>query len=389
MEIKKDKIGWGILGPGKIAHQFCDCLQELPDAYVAAVGSRSLERSQAFADMYGGKAYGSYEEMVNDPDVDIVYVATPHPMHEAHVTLAANAGKAILCEKPFAVNRSQAERMFEVAKKNDVFLMEGLWSRFFPAWQYVREELDSGRFGRVDAVYCCTGWGGPRNNDHVDPDDRIHSPKLAGGALLDAGIYSLAAMSRIRGKFDKPVEMFSTMDFEVTGVDGDNDMILKFEDGMVAHLSSSLHRRDMECKIICEKGHISIPVNRNPDKIVIKERAEWPRLTPEQEAKAKERAEKYPAHTQRDYYHSMDVLPISQRRMNGQDTVTMEFPYRKSGFQFEAEVVQECYRAGLKTCPQVTPEETLLLISIADEMRKRANFVYPFETIDDLKGLCD
>ena len=102
-----------------------------------------MARSREFTEIYGGKPYGSYQEMLSDPDVDIVYVATPHPMHEEHVIMAANAGKAILCEKPFAVNRQQAERMFEAARRNNVFLMEGLWSRFFPAWQYVREQLDA------------------------------------------------------------------------------------------------------------------------------------------------------------------------------------------------------------------------------------------------------
>ena len=314
--------------------------------------------------------------MLADPNVDIDHIATPHPMHEAHVIMAANAGKAILCEKPFAVNRAQAERMFEAARKNNVFLMEGLWSRFFPAWQYVKEQLDEGRFGRVESIFCSTGWGAPRDPEHMDPTNRLHDLNLAGGALLDAGIYSLAAMSRIRGKFDMPTKLFSMMSFDPTGVDGDNDMMMQFEDGMVAHLCSSLHRRDMECKIVCEKGIISIPVNRNPDKIVIQERAEFPRLPKDVEKKAEAQPKKT---SMRDYYASMNLLPLSQRRMSGRDILTMEFPYRKSGFQFEAEIVQKCYRAGLKTCPDVTPEETLLLISIADEVRRNAGYRFPFE----------
>ena len=376
MKNVKEKIGWGILGPGRIAHQFCDCLEELSDAYVAAVGSRSLERSREFTEIYGGKPYGSYQEMLADPDVDIVYVATPHPMHEQHVIMAANAGKAILCEKPFAVNRQQAERMFEAARRNNVFQMEGLWSRFFPAWQYIREELDSGRFGKVEAVYCCTGWGAPRTPEHMNPSDRLHDLNLAGGALLDAGIYSLAAMSRARGKFDMPSQIFSLMSFDPTGVDGDDDIMLRFDDGMVAHLCSSLHRGDMECKIICEKGQISIPVNRNPDKIMIQVRSGYPKIPEEMKEQAEEISKKNGA---RDYYAIMNLLPLSQRRMGGRDVTTMEFPYRKSGFQFEAEVVQKCYRAGMKTCPDVTPEETLMLISIADEVRRQANYVFPFE----------
>jgi predicted dehydrogenase len=380
MEFTKEKIGWGILGPGRIAHQFCDCLNELDDAYVAAVGSRSFDRSKEFTDIYGGTPYGSYAKMLADPDVDIVYVATPHPMHEEHVIMAANAGKAILCEKPFAVNKTQAENMFAAAKANNVFIMEGLWSRFFPAWQYVREQLDSGRFGAVEQIYCSTGWSSDRNFDHIDPSNRIHSLDLAGGALLDAGIYSLAAMSRTRGKFDMPTEMYSSLSFDPTGVDGDDDIMLKFEDGMAAYLTSSLHRLDMECKIVCRKGIISIPVNRNPDKIVIQERQNFrPRRPAPEEKPAENKPKVEPAKQMRDYFSFMNQLPISQRRMGGHDTLTMEFPYRRSGFQFEAEVVQKCFRQGWKFCPDATPEETLMLISIADEARRRANIVYPFE----------
>ncbi len=147
MVSQKKKIGWGILGPGRIGRDFAASLRYVPDGYVAAAGSRSLERSRAFCREFGGTAYGSYRELVEDPAVDIVYVAVPHPMHEAAVKLASDAGKAVLCEKPFAVNRAQAASMFEHAAANGTFLMEGLWSRFFPAWTYVRQLLRSGEAG--------------------------------------------------------------------------------------------------------------------------------------------------------------------------------------------------------------------------------------------------
>jgi predicted dehydrogenase len=378
MSQQKEKIGWGIIGPGRIAYQFCDCLEELPDAYVAAVGSRSIERSREFAASFGGTPYGNYQEMVNDPNVDIVYVATPHPMHEEHAIMAANAGKAVLCEKPFAVNRAQAERMFAAARKNNVFMMEGLWSRFFPAWQYVREALDSGAFGAVEFVYASTGWGAGRKNHGRDPEGRIMNPALAGGSLLDAGVYSLAAMSRSRGKFDAPKNIYSITRFTETGVDSDVDMMLEFEDGMTAHLLSSLCRGDMEAKIVCEKGIISVPNNRDPNRIVVQKRPEnhWPN---KQEMAKKPETPERRRLAMRNYFSLMDALPLSQRRMGASDTISMEFPYRKSGFQFEAEVVQKCVRAVLTVCPDVTPEETLMLVSICDEVRRQANFVYPFE----------
>ena len=143
--------------------EFAEAIRDqVPDGYIAAVGSRSLERAQKFANVYGGKAYGSYEEMLCDPQVDVVYVATPHPFHMEHVIMAAEHGKHILCEKPFAVNLQQTKAMLAAAEKNDVFLMEGLWSRFFPAWRYVRQVLDSGDLGDLVSIDSATCWGGAR-----------------------------------------------------------------------------------------------------------------------------------------------------------------------------------------------------------------------------------
>jgi len=375
MSIKKDKIGWGILGPGIIANDFASCLGLLDDAYVAAVGSRTLSKSEEFCKKYGGKPYGSYEEMCNDPDVDIVYVATPHPFHEQHVIMACNAGKNVLCEKPFAVNRQQAERMIAAAKKNDVFIQEGLWSRFFPAWQYVKEQVSSGRFGQLIQVRCATCWGAEKNGINIK--HRLIDPDLAGGSLLDAGIYSLAAMSWTRGKFDMPVNFRSILQFEeFAPVDSDVDMVMTFEDGFSAYLQSSLHRSDMECEIVCRNGRIIIPVNRNPSRIYIQEPVRF-HFPPQPAPKEGEEPPKRISWRER-----MRELPLSQRRgyqTTGGDLTVMEFPYFNEGFQFEAEVVQDCLRKGLKENPQATLEETLFLITLADRARSEGGLVYPFE----------
>ena len=345
--ITKEKIGWGFVATGRIAKDFAECIALLDDCYVAAVGSRTIESAKRFTDVYGGKPYGSYEEMMQDPDVDIVYIATPHMLHEENVIMAAKHGKHILCEKPFAVNRPQAERMFAAAKEAGVFIMEGLWSRFFPVWQEAKRILESGELGKLISIDAATCWGARRGPEGFPPDDRRIDPNLAGGALLDAGIYVLAATSvAIGGMTKMPKKIFSTMRFEDSGVDSDTDMLLELDDGVTAHLVCSLHRRNHEVTIYCENGSIHIPLHRCPKMLTVTHR------------------------------RAVQGMPSY---MDGSEAVTIEIPYQKYGFQFEAEAVHDCLRKGLLTCPQVTPEETLTLIGICDQIRKEHGFRYPFE----------
>lgn len=347
--ITKEKIGWGFVSTGWIASEFAEGVRdEVPDGCVAAVGSRTLEKAEKFAEEYGDKemgctAYGSYKEMFEDPNVDVVYVATPHPVHMENVIMAAEYGKNILCEKPFAVNKKQAQAMFDAAKANDVFIMEGLWSRFFPVWRYAREVLSSGTLGELVSVDAATCWGGLRHGSHRT-DHRLWRPDLAGGSLLDAGVYSLASASVAMGGMKKPKEIYTFMRRATeTGVDSDVDMMLVFEDGVTAHLISSLYRRNFETTIYCEKGSIYIPSHRNPRKVTVT-RGIW-----------------------------------ENGRFMGNETVTREFPIRSHGFQFEAMVVQDCLRKGLTICPEVPPEETLINMEICDIARERGGLKYPFE----------
>ena len=348
--ITKEKIGWGFIGTGVIAKQFAACLQLLEDeCYIAAVGSRSMETAKKFTDVFGGKPYGSYEEMLQDPDVDVVYVATPHMVHEENVVMAAKYGKNILCEKPFAVNKKQAQHMFDAAKEAGVFCMEGLWSRFFPAWREARRILDTGELGQLVSIDAATCWGARRSFEpgNFPRGDRRVEPELAGGALLDAGIYVLAATSVAVNHLTKlPNKIFSTMRFEPTGVDSDTDMLLELDDGVTAHLCCSLHRRNHEVTIYCENGSIHMENHRCPTTITVTRRK---------------------------------PIPGMPHYRDGSETVTTTIPYAKVGFQFEAQVVHDCLRKGLTTCPDVPPEETLTLIEIADIVRREHNFKYPFE----------
>ena len=354
--ITKEKIGWGIMGPGRIAREFAECLSLLSDCYIAAVGSRDLERAQQFADIYGGKAYGSYEEMLQDPDVDVVYVATLHMVHEENVILAAKYGKNILCEKPFAINRAQAERMFRAADEAGVFIMEGLWSRFFPVWQEVKKILESGELGKVISVDSATCFGWRPGPEGIPPDDRRINLNLAGGATLDAGIYALAATSiAVGGMKQMPKKIFSTMRFD-NGVDSFTDMLLELEDNVSAHISCSHRRRNHEINIYCEEGSIHIPMHRNPTTFTVTRMGFNEGRLPRQDDKAGP-----PAY------------------MEGSTTQTRILTYPKFGFQYEAAAVHDCLRRGLRHCPQAMPEETLTLIGICDQVRADHGFKYPFE----------
>lgn len=342
MKITKERLGWGILGPGRIGRDFAKCLAYVPDAYVAAAGSRSLARSEEFCREFGGKAYGSYEELVQDPDVDIIYVAVPHPMHAAAVKLASDAGKAVLCEKPFAVNRKQAEEMFACAAKNGTFLMEGLWSRFFPAWKYVQQLLAEGSLGSIVNITSSTGWG---HNPKILPEsDRLLDPALAGGALLDGGVYSLAAMTVAMGRLEEPVEFYSTVSPASTGVDAESTILMRFAGGMTANLMCGLYRKEFETVIACENGIITIPRHRNPDTVLVK---------------AKPR--------------------VGYASIEWDEQKTLHFPFACEGFQYEAQVVQRCVWEGLTVCPEVPPEETLLIAKFCDQVRSKAGIRYPFE----------
>lgn len=330
-------VRWGIMGLGRIAETFASDLARADGCELAAAGSRSLEKSEAFCAKHGGRPCGSYQELVNDPDVDIIYVATPHMVHEENVIMAAEAGKAILCEKPFSINADQTRRMIDAARANGVFLMEGLWSRFFPAWTFTKKLLTEGGLGRIEAILSSTCWG----KTALSPSNRLLNPELAGGALLDAGIYSLAAISFATGGL-RPDSVASTMRIGSTGVDETTTVTLGYGGKMTATAVSAIFGWSFMTEIICEKATICIPRHRNPDTVIIRRR-------------------------------DQDAPTIS-----GTEEVH-SFPFEGEGFQFEAGAVADCLRKGLKECPQAPLSETLMLSEICTKVRSENGMTYPFE----------
>jgi predicted dehydrogenase len=225
-------FNWGILGPGGIAKAFATDLQLLNGHAVAAVGSRTLKNAQEFAQTFGGTAYGSYEELVADPTVDAIYVATPHPGHKDSVIKALNAGKPVLCEKPFAVNAKEAQEMVDAAQKNNVALMEAMWARFLPHYAQVREIIASGVLGKIVSVHADHGQRLADQNIA-----RLVEPSLAGGALLDLGIYPVSFAHMILGN---PTKITASSVLTDKGVDGQTSMIFDYADGAQAILNTTM-----------------------------------------------------------------------------------------------------------------------------------------------------
>jgi len=330
-------IGWGIIGLGRIAGEFAESLRLVPGTKVAAAGSRSIEKAKKFTGTYGGNPYGSYQEILNDPDVDMVYVATPHPMHEENVIMSANAGKGVLCEKPFTVTYKSAQRMIEAAKKNNVFLMEGLWARFFPIWQKAFELINNGTIGEIRVIESAMSW----THQKVIPKNRLYEPELAGGSILDAGAYPLsAAFSIMKGKL--PAEIKGIYHLCETGVDDDAAFLFRYENpDILALLRCGLRSTGFDTRIIGSKGTIIVEQNDHPYRLIVKR------------------------HEYNVTYHRQDEI--------------IEIPFRPFGFQYEAQAAIDCFRQGKKECETTPWQETLDMARISEDLRHEAGVWYPFE----------
>ncbi|WP_284747339.1 Gfo/Idh/MocA family protein [Amycolatopsis sp. RTGN1] len=224
-------LRWGIMGTGGIATSFAEDLKLTDSGVVAAVGSRTAESAEAFADRRGiPTRHSSYEALANDPDVDIVYVATPHPLHYGNARLALEAGKPVLVEKPFTMNAEEARDLVVLARERGLFLMEAMWTRFLPHIRHVRELLPS--LGDVVTVTADHGqWFAE------DPAFRLFAPELGGGALLDLGIYPVSFASMVLGTPDRVAAMVTPA---FTGVDGQTSMLFGYASGAQAVLSCTL-----------------------------------------------------------------------------------------------------------------------------------------------------
>jgi predicted dehydrogenase len=226
-----EPLRWGIMGTGGIAGAFAEDLKLTGSGVVAAVGSRSADSADRFADRLGvGTRHSSYEALANDPDIDVVYVATPHPMHHGNARLALEAGKPVLVEKPFTMNAEEARDLVALARERGLFLMEAMWTRFLPHVRHIRELLP--RLGDVVTVTADHGqWFAE------DPAFRLFAPELGGGALLDLGIYPVSFASMVLGAPDRVVGLAAPA---FTGVDAQMSMLFGYASGAHAVLNCTL-----------------------------------------------------------------------------------------------------------------------------------------------------
>jgi len=231
-----DAIRWGILGTGAIAALFAEGLEALPDAPLVAIGSRTREGAESFAREYGVKrAYGSYEELVRDPEVDVVYIATPNSAHAGNAILAIEHGKAVLCEKPFTMDAAEARRVIEAARRHKVFCMEGMWMRFVPAVRELAGLVRGGAIGDVRMLNA--GLGFPFV---YDPKHRVFDPAMGGGAMLDLGVYPLSLAFHLLGR---PKSFVTQAVLGETGVDEQASVLFTFDEGRQASITTSIRKR--------------------------------------------------------------------------------------------------------------------------------------------------
>jgi predicted dehydrogenase len=246
------KIRWGIIGLGNIAHKFAKDLLTVKDAQLYAVASRSEKKASEFATLYGATlSYSSYEDLVNNKNVDAVYIATPHSLHKENTLLSLNKGIAVLCEKPFAMNAEEVEEMISCAKENNTLLMEALWTNFLPHYRYAINNLRENTFGKLLKMEASFGF-----YRAFDDNSRLFKKSLGGGSLLDIGIYPIFAALSILGK-PKTIEAKAT--FFDNGADSSCYMVFNYENNVTAYLKSSL-LEDLPTEAIfyCEKGTIKI-----------------------------------------------------------------------------------------------------------------------------------
>lgn len=322
-------LNWGILATGAIAHKFVTDLHASGAGKAVACGSRTIEGARAFAAAHGiAKAYGSYGELARDPEVEAVYVATPHPFHFQDAVACLKHRKAVLCEKPLTLNAQQAAELFALAEENGTFLMEGLWTYFLPALVQARRWWTEGAIGEVRLIQADFGFQAP-----FDPRGRLFDPALAGGALLDVGVYVLSMAQQVVGNKTPRLKASSRM--TETGVDESTSILLDWHSGVRAHLSCSIgHNQANHTRIFGTRGTITLP----------------------------------------DFWMARTAV------LETPEGKTVFEDHRSTlGYDFEARAVTRAVRAGWKEEPLVSKAFSLRLAQTMDAVRKQIGLVYPGE----------
>lgn len=329
--MNESKVRWGILGCGRIARKFAADLRLVADAELTAIASRNQETLELFAkDFPCRHVHNSYEGLVTNKEVDIIYVATPHSHHHEHTMLCINNNKAVLCEKAFAINSRQAIEMVKTAREKKVFLMEALWTKFLPHYKKLQELLQQSTLGDIKSVLVNFGF-----NTAGNPAQRLFDPLLGGGTLLDIGIYNVFITMSVLGK---PDFIEATMTSAPTGVDEQIAVLFKYNNGAIAQLFSSF-------------------ITNLPTQAEINGRAGCITLTSR-------------------FYEPSATIQLSKKVPYEREIIAVA---KEAGFgyQYEARHVNECLKKGLIESPVMTHADTLLQMEILDRIRMEAGIQYP------------
>ena len=321
-------VRWGVLGTGGIARAFATALMDTPGAVLAAVGSRSMDSAEAFASSFGGPTcYGTYQALADAPDIDIIYIGTPHPLHAQNALLALDGGKAVLCEKPFTMNLREAEQVVARAREKKLFLMEAMWTRFMPALAEVRRIIDSGLIGVVGQVHADFGFAATR-----DPEHRVNKRELGGGALLDLGIYPLSISCALLG----PVASVQAQAvLSEGGVDLSTGWTMKHASGAVSMCSCSLRERTpCELTVFGTLGSVRMDT----------------------------------------MFHLAKTVTVT---LGDCIKRTIDTPFLGNGYVHEAIEAGRCLRAGLTESAHMQLDDTLALMRLLDNIRIKIGVRYP------------
>jgi predicted dehydrogenase len=322
-----DKLSWGIMGPGKITLTILQDFR-LVGIQFDAVGSRSADRAAAYAKAHSiPKHYGSYEELVADPDLDVIYIATTHNAHFENATLALEAGKNVLLEKPFTLDANQAKQLAALAKKNDVFLMEAMWTRFLPNHMAIFEKISEGLVGKPLYVIA-------DHNQHIPKEraPRLHDSALGGGSLIDLGIYPISFAHRV---FGKPEVIKASASLMTGNIDESVAAIFEYSGGRQALVHSSLRvNGPIRAAILGDKGRIEL---------------------------------------EKPFYEHSAFTAYDM-----DDNVTFRYDgnIEGRGMQFQALEVERCIRAGLRQSPIMSLDETIEVMEVMDQIRQQTGIEY-------------
>ena len=322
-----DKIKWGLLGTGKIAHKFAADLRLVQQAELTAVASRSIEKAARFgAEFHAVKYYGTYLKLANDPEIDVVYISTPHVFHCENTLMCLKAGKSVLCEKPMGMNAREVGAMIREAKSSNLFLMEALWTRFIPATEKLIEVIEKGVIGEIINLQSDFGYAAG-----YDPNSRLFNKKLGGGALLDIGLYPAYLSLLLMGMPDK---IKASAVFTGSGVDASCAFHFGYENGAHADLVATLQENTpIEALIKGTKGSINMHKR----------------------------------------FHHSEKLTVTEF---GKSPEILNMPYLGNGYFHEIQEVINCLQNHQIQSSKMPHSMSMDLITILDKIRKEINLTY-------------